>query len=176
MAGTFSLPKLNLEEAAAAEADALAERQKLRHSLREVTPALSRRLELGLRLALANVSDSPANDNRDCSVIPELVASINQSAEIYTLRQKLAEALITLNKINEVKAAQGEKPAMRRALAAQDHSIKDLLSKLNPQSDTPEAAGDGPRLQIAKSMLLWPKRDKCVAKLLHSSQCSVAIV
>jgi Zn-dependent protease with chaperone function len=151
-AGTFSLPKLNLEEAAAAEADALAERQKLRHSLREVTPALSRRLELGLRLALANVSDSPANDNRDCSVIPELVASINQSAEIYTLRQKLAEALITLNKINEVKAAQGEKPAMRRALAAQDHSIKDLLSKLNPQSDTPEAAGDGPRLQIAKSI------------------------
>jgi Zn-dependent protease with chaperone function len=150
-AGTFSLPRLNLEEAAAAEAEALAARQKLRHSLREVTPALNRRLELGLRVALTNVDDS-ADDNRDCSAITELVASINQSAEHYTLRQKLAEALITLNKINELKAAQGENPAMRRALAAQEHSVQALLSKLNPQSDIPEAAGDGPRLQIAKSI------------------------
>lgn len=149
-AGTFSLPKLNLQEAATAEADALAERQKLRHSLREVTPALNRRLELGLRLALANVGDSSANDNT--SAIAELVASINQSAETYTLRQKLTEALITLSKINKVKATQGENPALRRALAAQEHTVQALLSKLNPQSDTPEGAGDGPRLQISKSI------------------------
>lgn len=149
-AETFSLPKLNLQEAAAAETDALAERQKLRHSLREVTPALNRRLELGLRLTLANVGDSSSNDN--VNAIAELVASINQSVEIYRLRQKLAEAFITLNKIYEVKAAQGENPAMRKALAAQEHTVQALLSKLNPQSDTSEAAGNAPRLQIAKSI------------------------
>jgi Zn-dependent protease with chaperone function len=150
-AGTFSLPKLNLKEAAAAEAEALAERQKLRHSLREVTPALNRRLELGLRLALANVGESSANGDRDSSVIAGLVASINQSAEAYTLQQELAEALITLNKINEARATQGENPAARRALAAQAHTVQALLSRLNPQSETPETA-HATRLQIAKSI------------------------
>jgi hypothetical protein len=151
-AGTFSFPKLDLESAAAAEAEALAERQKLRHALREVAPALSRRLELGLRLALGNFAGDAAQDKSEASSITELVTSINQSADACTLQQELAEALMTLDKINEVKSAHGENPPMRRALAAQEHAVQELLSKLNPQADAPQSAAAVPRLQIAKSI------------------------
>jgi len=146
-AGTFSLPKLTLEGAAAAEAQVLADRQELRHSLREVAPALNRRLELGLCLALANAGESAIQNDGATSVV-ELVEFINQNVEIFTRRQELAEALMTLDKINAVKASEGENPAMRRALAAQQHTVESLSAQLNGQ---PEPAPTAPRLQIAKS-------------------------
>lgn len=148
--GTFSMPKLNLEAAAAAETEAIEERQKLRHSLREVVSALSRRLELGLRLALANVGESSDRNGSDES-IAELVAFFNHNAEIYTRRQELAEALTTIGKINAVKATQGENPAMRRALAAQEHTVRTLSAQLNPELEPAQTAATAPRLQIAKT-------------------------
>lgn len=149
-AGTLSLPKLTLEGAAATETQALGARQELRHSLREVAPALCRRLELGLCLALANAGE-PAIQNEGAAAITELVAFINQNAEMYARRQELAEALVTLDKINSVKASEGENPAMRRALAAQQHTVESLSAQLNGQPEPAQTAPASPRLQIAKS-------------------------
>ena len=149
-AGTFSFPKLNLETAAAAEGEALAAREELRHSLREVMPTLNRRLDLAVGLALANVGDHPGHQGEDRS-IAELVAAINADAETYPQQQELAEALLTLEKINSVKATEGENPAMRRALATQEHLVSSLSERLNPRSEPAQPATGGPRLQIAKN-------------------------
>ena len=146
-AGTFSLPKMNLHEAATAEAGVLEARQELRRSLREVLPTLNRRLELGIGLSLTDVSESPAEE-RD--KVAELVAWINDNAENYELQRELAEALLTLGKINEVKSREGENPAMRRTVAAAEHTVGALAEKLNPQSEPAPVAG-GSRLQIAKN-------------------------
>jgi hypothetical protein len=82
--------------------------------------------------------------------ITELVNSINESAEIYAQQQELAEALATLAKINEVKATEGENPAMRRAQAAQEQLVGSLSARLNPQPESAQTAAAGPRLQIVK--------------------------
>jgi Zn-dependent protease with chaperone function len=151
-AGTFSLPKMNLESAAAAEAEALAARQELRHSLREVMPTLNRRLELGLRLTLANVGEPDRRVDEDRS-IADLVARVNENAEPYAQQMELAEALLTLARIKEVRASEGENPAMRRALAAQENRVCSLSAQLNPQSELAQAAANAPRLQISKANL-----------------------
>jgi hypothetical protein len=104
-------------------------------------------LELGLSLALANVSDSAVSDG---NVVSGLAAWINQNADIYVAHNKLAEAIATLRKINEVKDTQGDNPAMRRALAAQEHSIESLFSQISPRPEPSQQAG-GSRLQITKT-------------------------
>jgi Zn-dependent protease with chaperone function len=148
-AGTFSLPKMNLEAAAAAEAEAAATRQQLRHSLREVLPTLNRRLQLAIALALANVGDSASHEG-DNRLITELANWINDNAGIYAQQQELTEALLTLGKINDVKSKEGENPAMRRAVAAVEHRVSALAEKLFPQpQSTPVSSGS--RLQIAKN-------------------------
>ena len=148
-AGTFSLPKMNLDAATSAEAEAVAARQQLRHSLREVMPTLNRRLELAIRLALANVGES-ATQEGDTRLIAELANWINDNAGIYSQQQELTEALLTMWKINEVKTKEGENPAMRRALAAVEHTVSALAEKLFPQSQ-PQQASSSSRLQIAKN-------------------------
>ena len=147
--GTFSLPKMNLEKAATAEAESLAARQELRHSLREVMPTLNRRLELAVGLALANVGGSVTSDGNNS--ITELVTLFNENVESYTQQQELAEALLTLKKINDVKDSDGENPAMRRALAVQEQRVRALAEQLNPQSDPAQTAAGGSRLQIVKT-------------------------
>jgi Zn-dependent protease with chaperone function len=145
-AGTFSLPRMNLGEAAAAEEDAIAARKELRHSLREVMPMLNRRLELAISLALANVGEAAAQDGGQS--ITKLVGLINDSAERYLQQVELAEAFLFLQKINDVRASDGDNPAMRRALAAQEQRVRSLSERLNP---SPEPVAGGPRLQISKS-------------------------
>ena len=145
-AGTFSLPRMNLEEAATAEVEAIAARKELRHSLREVVPMLHRRLELAIGLALANVGESAVQD--DGQSLAKLVTLIHDSAERYVQQEELAEAFLILEKINDVRASDGDNPAMRRALAAQEQRVRVLADRLNPPS---EPAPSGPRLQIAKS-------------------------
>jgi Zn-dependent protease with chaperone function len=146
--GTLAMPKMNLESAAAAEADAIAARQEMRRSLREVIPTLHRRLALGIGLALAN-GDSALQEDQ-MSSITELVSWLNENEGIHEQQQQLAEALLTLEKINEVKTKEGENPAMRRALAAAENLVTTLAEKLNPQSQPAQAANVG-RLQIAKT-------------------------
>jgi hypothetical protein len=148
-ADTFSLPKMNLDAAATAEAEAVAARQQLRHSLREVMPTLNRRLQLAIGLALANVNES-ATQEGDNGLITELVNWINENAGIYAQQQELTEALLTRGKINEVKSKEGENPAMRRAVAAAEHTVSALGEKLFPPSE-PQQAPSGSRLQIAKN-------------------------
>ena len=148
-AGAFSLPKTILESAAAAEAEAIAARRTLRHSLREVLPTLNRRLELAIGLALANVGES-ATQEGDNRLIAELANWINDNAEIYVQQQQLTEALSTLGKMNEIKASDGENPAMLRALAAAEHTVIALSERLFPQPEPTHTSG-GSRLQIAKS-------------------------
>ena len=146
--GTLSLPKMNLESAAAAEANALAARQELRHSLREVMPSLKRRLELGVALALSNVVE-PAHEGQNGSLV-ELVNWMNENAGVYTQQQELAEALLTLEKISDVKAKEGENAAMRRAMNAAEHTMRGLAEKLNPSSG-PAPTATGSRLQISRN-------------------------
>ena len=146
--GMLSLPKMDLETAAAAEAEAVTARQNLRHSLREVVPSLKRRLELGLRLAMANVGEPALGDSNSAA---ELVAFFNDNADNYSRRQELAEAILTLDKIKNVKSTEGEDSAMRRTVAAQENFIASLSDKLNPQTDAARAGVDAPKLQIAKS-------------------------
>jgi Zn-dependent protease with chaperone function len=148
-AGTFSLPKLTLDAAAAAEAEAMTARQQLRHSLREVLPSLTRRLDLAIGLALANVGES-ATQESDNQLIADLANWINDNAGIYPQQAELMEAWLTLGKVNEVKTTEGENPAMRRALAAAEHRVSALAGKLFPQPE-PQPALSGSRLQIAKS-------------------------
>jgi hypothetical protein len=145
-AGTFSLPRMNPQEAAATEAEAIAARKELRHSLREVVPTLNRRLELAVGLALANIDGSEAQDSGQS--ITKLVGLINDSAKKYVQQEELAEAFIILEKINDARASDGDNPAMRRALASQEQRVRALAEQLNPPS---EPAANGPRLQIAKS-------------------------
>jgi len=147
--GTLGLPKMNLESAAITETDAVAARQELRRSLREVIPILNRRLELGVSLALANVTGKTESQEEQIQLLTELVAWLIDSADVYAQQQDLAESLLTLEKINEAKKKEGENPAMRRALAAAEHTITTLAEKLNPSSaKTPET--NASRLQIAK--------------------------
>jgi Zn-dependent protease with chaperone function len=147
--GTWGLPKMNLESAAAAEANAVAARQELRHSLREVIPSLIRRLELGIGLALANVAEPATRADQNGSVV-KLVNWINENAVVYAQEQELAEALLTLGKISEVKSQEGENPAMRRALASVEHTVTALAEKLNSPS-APVLVANVQRLQVAKN-------------------------
>jgi hypothetical protein len=140
---------MDLEKAATTEAESLAARQELRHSLREVMPTLNRRLELAVGLALANVGGSVTPDGNNS--ITELVTLFSENVESYTQQQELAEALLTLKKINDVKDSDGENPAMRRALAAQEQRVRALAEQLNPQSDSAQPAASGSRLQIVKT-------------------------
>lgn len=144
MPGTFSLPQENLTGAAAAEEEALAARQELRHSLREVLPVVSRRLELALSLVLANVGETA--NAADGSSVPDLVAFINQNAETHASQQQLSEALGALAKMNGVKASQGENTAMKRAIAAQEQVVLSLRSQLYPEPASTSA------LQISKTI------------------------
>jgi len=147
--GTLGLPKMNLESAAVMETDAVNARQELRRPLREVIPILNRRLQLGVSLALANVGENAESQKDENLPLIELVAWLNDNAAVYALQQELAEALLTLEKINEAKSKEGENPAMRRALAAAEHTVTALAEKLNPSSaGTPET--NTSRLQIAK--------------------------
>jgi Zn-dependent protease with chaperone function len=148
-ADTFSLPKMNLAAAATAETEAAAARRQLRHSLREVMPTLNRRLQLGIGLALAKVGESSTQES-DNLQITELANWINDNAGIYLQRQELTEALLTMWKIQEVKAKEGENPAMRRAVATAEQTVSTLAEKLFPPAE-PQPAASGSRLQIAKN-------------------------
>ena len=147
--GALSLPKMNLETAAVAEGEAITARQELRHSLREIVPILTRRLQLGIGLALANVGESASHD-ADTQSIKELVTWLNDNFAIYPQQQELAEVLMTLWKMNDVKATEGENPAMRRALAAVGQMATALGEKLFP-SDEPAKAPNTSRLHVAKN-------------------------
>jgi hypothetical protein len=105
-------------------------------------------LELALSLALANFGENALPD-ADIRSIVELAGSLHSDSEIYTQHQELAEALMTLGKINEVKASEGENPAMRRAVAAQEHSVRALWEQLNPEPSQTAANPSG--LKIAKT-------------------------
>ncbi|HEY1490691.1 MAG TPA: hypothetical protein VGF90_06595, partial [Verrucomicrobiae bacterium] len=147
--GTLGLPKMNLDSAAAAEAEAIAAREQLRRSLREVIPTLNRRLALGVGLALANVGESASHEEQIRS-LTELVGWLNENASVYVQQQELAEAVLTLEKMSEAKAKEGDNPAMRRAMAAAEQLVSTLADRLNPQSKPAQAANVS-RLQIAKN-------------------------
>jgi hypothetical protein len=146
--GTFGMPRINVDGAATAEAEAGAARQGLKHSLREVVPTLHRRLALGVSLTLANVGDTELPEDQIRSVM-ELVNWLNENAGAYDLQMELAEALLTLQKIEHVKSKEGEDSAMRKSIAAAGQVVTSLADKLNPPSQIEPV--DVGRLKIAKS-------------------------
>jgi hypothetical protein len=137
----FGLASATLEAAAAAESEAAATRDALRVSLREVTGALSRRLQLALaiRLAEAGETDQPED-------IISLVKELNELAGDFDNREQTMAALAVLNHIDLVRQSTGETPALARALDAQRAFVSSLEAV--PEAVTPEPPRSG--LQIAK--------------------------
>jgi Zn-dependent protease with chaperone function len=134
------------ESAAMAERDALQARENLRHALHEVLPALRRRLELGLSLALANADASEAGGLREkCAGLTDW---LNRHAGEHARRQDLAAALAVLDKINAVKAAQGESPELGRALEEQQAAVRSLAAEFDAKAQPAEPK---PRLRVQLS-------------------------
>jgi hypothetical protein len=144
--GHFGLSATTVEQTTASEAQIIASQEALRHSLREIIPALQRRLELGLALALANVGNS-GRRGVSGERAGELVSALNQAAENHARRQELAEALAILDKINLLKAGQGEYPLLRKSLETQAAAIRSLAA---PFDSRPEPAQPipGSRLRV----------------------------
>src|SRR5437016_9644094 len=62
-----------------------------------------------------------------------------------------SEALVTLHKMTKVKADQGDNPAMRKAMAAQEHTVETLSDLINPRPEPAHTAAPNSRLQVAKT-------------------------
>ena len=144
--GRLGVPATTAEEASALEAETVASQEALRHSLREIIPVLQRRLELGLALALANVGDS-GRQGVSGERAAEFVSALNQAAEDHARRQKLAEALAVLDKINLLKAEQGEDPPLRKSLEAQEAAIRLLAAPFDRRPEQVQSM-PGSRLRI----------------------------
>ncbi len=142
----FGLQATTVEQTTASEAEKIASQEALRHSLREIIPALQRRLELGLSLALANVGDS-GRQGASGERTAELVCALNQAAENHARRRELAEALAILDKINLLKAEQGEYPLLRKALDAQEAVIRSLAASFDSRPE-PVQSMPGSRIRV----------------------------
>lgn len=140
----FGLTDATLEAAEAGEKEAFNLRESLRQSLREVTAALNRRLQLALAIRLSGGGDSGANPVPS-DRINELIGQLNQSADDYAKRKETMEALTVYNHINTVRQSAGETPAVSRALDTQ----RDLVNSFIAQAPTEASeATPKPGLQL----------------------------
>ncbi len=131
-----------VETATKAEKEAAAARESLRDSLKEVSAALVRRLELGLSLALANRTDAAYHAR-----LTELGAQLAGDAEIYPLRSEVVDALTVLHRIKEMKFGHGDSPALARALESQTQIVLSLAAPFLSKPANEVAPKAGLRLQ-----------------------------
>lgn len=145
----FGLTDASVDCAKAAEVDAFSTQESLRQSLREVTGALNRRLQLALAIRLAGGGESGANPVSP-DQITALVGQLNQSADEYESQENTLDALAMLNHINTVRQSQGETPAVARALDAQRTFVNSFLAPPANIANAPAAPKPGLQLQIAR--------------------------
>lgn len=127
----FGLVEATAQSAQAAETEAIASRDALRHSLREISTALNRRMQLALAIRLSDKGESGANYVPP-ERVHELVTGLNQLADLYAKRRETAGALAVFDRIAAVAKAEGESPVLSRALEAQ----KQIISPLTEQPAT----------------------------------------
>lgn len=143
----FGLDSATVDTAKAAEEEAFATRESLRQSLREVSAALNRRLQLALAIRLAGGGDSanPISIDR----INELVGQLNQSAEDYANRDEARDALAVLNHLNAIRQSAGETPAVSRALDVQRELVNSFMTRA-PDETNEVIPRPGLQLQMAR--------------------------
>jgi hypothetical protein len=114
----YALAEASADLARAAETEALATHDALRHSLHEVGEALTRRLQLALSLRLSDRGEfgmSSVSPER----VNELVSALNQASDDYEKREEAMNSLTVLDRVTALKASGGETPALSKALAEQ---------------------------------------------------------
>lgn len=119
---TFDLANATIESARAVEAGAAATRDTLRHSLREVTAAMNRRMQLALSIRLSANGESAANAVSP-GRIQELVTALNLAADGYAKYLETMDALAVLDQVVAVKESAGETPALSKALEEQKKMV-----------------------------------------------------
>jgi Zn-dependent protease with chaperone function len=143
---TFGLTNATVESAHILEAEAISTRDALRHSLREIATALNRRMQLALSLRLSDKGESGEN-----FIPPEevhkLVAAVNQAADDYSKQHETRDALAVFERITDIVKAEGETPALSRALDAQKKMVNSFMEK-QPQETGNIAPKPG--LQLAR--------------------------
>lgn len=145
-AGDFSLPESSVPAARAAESEAMADRDRLSRSVREIAAALDRRIQLALSIRLADTGESGPNFVSP-ERIHELVAEINAAAAAYTRRRETLDALVVFDGLAAALKEQGETTGLSRALEGQIKLISSFLEE--PPAETPMPA-PATGLQLAK--------------------------
>lgn len=142
----FGLTDPTRESAQAAEEETTAERDALQHSLREISTALNRRMQLALSIRLSEKGETGENFVAP-EPIHELVAKLNQASGDYLKNHQMKEALETFDHLLALAKSDGETPALSRALEAQKNVLSSLLEQQKPKT---ENAVPKSGLQLAK--------------------------
>jgi DNA repair ATPase RecN len=143
----FGLASATVESAKAAEAEASATRDALRESLREVTAALNRRMDLALSIRLSE-SEATVSSPVTPEQLNGLVNQLNELADNYANREETLNGLTVLSRINDVRQSAGETPAVSRALDAQRKFVNSLNTV--PEETSEVRPKPGLQLQIAR--------------------------
>ncbi|HEV2436869.1 MAG TPA: M48 family metallopeptidase [Verrucomicrobiae bacterium] len=142
----FGLGDATPESAQAAETEAAAGRDDLRHSLREVAAALNRRMQLGLAIGLCDAEKSDA-DSGSLERVRELASVLNRAADDYANHLETMDALAVFDRVVAVTKSAGETPALSQALDAQKKIVNAFVAESPGETKTVTIR---PALQLAR--------------------------
>ena len=140
----FGLNEGTLEAAKAGEEEAWAARETLRQSLREVTTAMNRRLQLALSIRLSG-DDATGIEPLLPERVNELIGLVNHASDDYDNRKDAMDAVTVFNHIDAVRQSSGETPAVSRALDAQRQLVNSFIA---PPAGEVISAPAKPALQL----------------------------
>lgn len=124
----FGLEAATVNTAQQGEAEATATRESLRHSVREVSAAFQRRLQLGVGLKLADGGELQG-DATAAERVAQAVSQLQTASVDYASRRELTEAFAVLDRLCSLRDAEGESPALARALAAQVNAVNSFRTQ-----------------------------------------------
>ena len=146
---TFGGSGTAIEAAQKSGKEAAAMRESSRHSLNEVTAAVTRKLQLGLTLALAH-PDGSATGITSVEDLNATVAELNSQADEYPRRLEMVESFSVLNRMLQYRHTRGDSPAFTRALEKQVAELLALAAKVRGPGVVEAAAEpQGLRLKTA---------------------------
>lgn len=156
----FGLSEASVTAARWVEADAVATRAALHHSVHEVGAALQRRLQLGLGLRMANPAP---DDDLSAEGIGAAIALNESSADLFVQKRELAEALNVFERLAARRQPGSNSPELERALAAQIEAV----NLLQPAPADPAPAAPALQLKINKAR---PVSDASIKTLQRATQ------
>jgi Zn-dependent protease with chaperone function len=127
VAEDYGLTEATLEAAQAADAEAVQERDSLRHSLHEVGNALQRRLQLGLALRLAAPGET-GNSRVSNETIAETLVTLEPAAERYVDEQLVIDAVAVFDCLVALRQPGEDSPELEQAITTQ----LDVINTLHP--------------------------------------------